>query len=718
MRAIKIRTTLLALVFASWANNLCAETGDPASSGDFYNLSLAELGQIEISIATGNSTPLDRAPATATVISASEIQAMGARNLNEVLETVPGLHVSLSSLSRLDSVYSIRGIHTGFNSQVLLLLNGIPVQYSLQGGRPTLFRLPVANIARVEVIRGPGSAVYGADAYAGVINVITKDAAEIDAPEAGVRMGSFGTRDTWVQGATEWNNIAIAFGMAYQETDGDPDRLVDQDLQTILDGVMGTNASLAPGSLSTRYQLLDTHLSLSTKQTQANLWSWVSRDAGVGAGGAQALDPEGFDDSKLFLMDINHHFSAGSSVWDNSIRLSHLYYDIQTVFRLFPPNSLLPISAEGNVDFTDFDGVVMFPDGLYGNPGGSMGDTLLEGVSLYTGLNHHRFRVAVGARRQELNPRETKNFGPGVINGSESVVDGALTDVSNTPYVYLADSKRNLRYLSLQDEWQMVSNLALTTGLRYDDYSDFGGTTNPRIALVWTASEKLTTKLLYGSAFRAPSFAELYFKNNPVSLGNTLLKPERIDTQELSFNFRATSTFQTAITLFTYQAKDMIDFIPDEFATTKTAQNALNQNGKGLEWEINWRPLPQLQVSSSYAWQDAENVSTKKTIVDAPGQQFKLNANWEIVPRWHLNTQLNWVGDRQRSSGDLRPAIADYTLLNFTLHRKQILRDLDLSFAIRNATNEDAREPSSGTIPDDYPLESRSAWLGFTYTFR
>ncbi len=718
MRVIRIQTIPLAFSLIFLVNSLCAETGTPSSPDDFYNLSLAELGQVEISIATGNSTPLDRAPATASVIYAAEIEAMGARNLNDVLETLPGLHVSISSLSRLDSVYSIRGIHTGFNPQVLFLLNGIPVQYSLQGGRPTLFRMPVANIARVEVIRGPGSAVYGADAYAGVVNIITKDAAAMEGAELGARSGSFGARDLWAQGATEWNDVAIAFGMSYQETDGDPDRVVSSDLQTALDQILGTNASLAPTALSTRYELLDTHLSLSTGQTQINLWNWISRDAGVGAGGAQVLDPLGSDDSKLVMLDIGHQLNKGSSAWDNSFRLSHLYYDIQTTFRLFPPGVLLPISGEGNVDFVDFEGMVSFPDGLFGNPGGRMGDTRLEWVSLYTGLDAHRFRIALGARRQTFDPRETKNFGPGVIDGSDPVVDGTLTDVSNTPYVYLADSERNLRYLSLQDEWQMTTDLALTAGLRYDDYSDFGGTTNPRIALVWTANEKFTTKLLYGSAFRAPSFAELYFKNNPVSLGNTALKPERIDTQELSFNFLATQTLQTSITFFTYKATDMIEFMPDERATTKTAQNALDQNGKGIEWEANWKPWTQLQIGGSFAWQDAENAHTQAAIADAPQQQFKLNTNWEIAPRWHLNSQLNWVGDRARAVGDARPAIADYTLLNFTLHRKQLLPDLDLSFAVRNATDEDAREPSSGSIPDDYPLESRSMWLGLTYTFR
>src|SRR3954470_20790443 len=107
---------ILPAVICALSASVFADAKQTAAPTDFYNLSLAELGQVEISIATGNSTPLDKAPATAAVIYAAEIEAMGARNLDEVLETVPGLHVSLSSLNRIDSVYSIRGIHTGFNS--------------------------------------------------------------------------------------------------------------------------------------------------------------------------------------------------------------------------------------------------------------------------------------------------------------------------------------------------------------------------------------------------------------------------------------------------------------------------------------------------------------------------------------------------------------------------------------------------------------------------
>jgi iron complex outermembrane receptor protein len=716
MRVIRNQTIPLALALAGLASGVNAEPG-ARSSDDFYNLSLAELGQIEISIATGNSTPLDRAPATATVISAGEIQAMGARTLNDVLETVPGLHVSLSSLSRLDSIYSIRGIHTGFNPQVLLLMNGVPVQYNAQGGRPTLFRLPVTSIERVEVIRGPGSAVYGADAYAGVINVITKDVAAIDATRIGGGLGSFNSRDLWLQTAGDWNDIGIALNVSYQESDGDDQRRVNSDLQSALDAGLGTDASLAPGALSTRYQLLDTHLTLTSERVQLNLWNWYSTDAGVGAGAAQALDPVGRDDSELWQGDFTYRLNRDTSVWDNSIRVGYFHYDQESRFVLLPPGTKLLIGSDGNLDFQNPVGLVEFTDGYLGRPGGLAEDSQLDLVSLYKGCDTHRIRLAIGTRYQSIAPREQKNFGPGVIDGTESMVDGTLTDVSDTEHVFLADSSRTINYVSLQDEWQLATDLQFTAGVRHDDYSDFGSTTNPRMALVWAANDRLTTKLLYASAFRAPSFLEQFSKNNPVSIGNPDLEPERIDTAELAFAYSFNAKVTTNLTLFEYRAKDMIEFIPDELATTKTADNARDQDGRGFELELNWKPSAQLHFATSYSQQDAKDAYTDAAIPDAPGQQLKANVNWEFLPLWFLYGQLNWVGDRQRPVTDLRPEISDYTLMDITLRRKNIMPKLDASLTLRNLTDEDAREPSSGEIVDDYPLESRSIWLELRYSF-
>ncbi len=706
---------LLPLAAAIGCLTVHAETS--SAPVDVYNLSLAELGQVQISIATGNSTPLDKAPATASVVYAAEIEAMGARTLDDVLKSIPGLHVAPSALSRLDSVYSIRGIHTGFNSQVLLLVNGLPVQSTFQGGHPAMLRIPAVNIARVEVMRGPGSAIYGADAYAGVINVITKDSSSIETTKVSGSVGSFGAREISLQSAGEWNGIAMALDMSYQQTDGDDSRRVDTDFQTTLDAMLKTHASLAPGALSTRYQIFDTHLALSGERWQFNLWNWLSSDAGIGAGGAQALDYEGHDDNHLVMADATYHFDGGGQAWDNSIRLSDLYSDHTTSFILFPAGAKIPIGSDGNINFAKPAGLVSFPDGLRGKPGQVTNDSQLEFISIYNGWDSHRLRFSLGTRYQTYNGSEDKNFGPGVINGTQPVVDGHLVGVDDTPYIFLADHNRRVRFLSLQDEWKLLADLTLTAGLRYDDYSDFGDTTNPRLALVWGVNEDLTAKLLYGSAFRAPSFSDLGQKNNPVSLGNPNLNPEQIDTVELAFSYRLNQNLQASLTFFDYEAKDVIEFLSDANGVTKTAQNARDQDGDGFELELSWKPMSQLRLSSSYSKQDATDAKTHTPIADAPGKQYKLNADWEFAHNWFFNSQLDRVADRARAQGDKRAPIADYTWVNLTLRAKDIVPDLDLSLAVRNATDADAREPSSGRIAKDYPLESRSGWLELRYSF-
>ena len=145
-----------------------------ANALDEEDLALA-FGDAEfISIATGRSQSIATAPAVASVITANDIKAIGATDLDQILETIPGLHVSNSGAG-LVPIYVIRGIDTDTNPQVLLLINGIPITNVYLGNRSQVWGgMPVNDIARIEIIRGPGSAVYGADAFAGAINIVTK----------------------------------------------------------------------------------------------------------------------------------------------------------------------------------------------------------------------------------------------------------------------------------------------------------------------------------------------------------------------------------------------------------------------------------------------------------------------------------------------------------------------------------------------------------------
>lgn len=686
-----------------------------------------------ISIATGTYKPIHLAPSVASVITAKDIKVSGARTLDEALETVPGLHVSLDPY-RNGSVYSIRGIHTAWNSQVLLLVNGLPFNEFLTGSRPPLFRLPVDNIARIEVVRGPGSAVFGADAFAGVINVITKEGDDIDGSVVGARTGSFDTQDVWLQHGADYNGWNVGLSLEYSSSDGDGDRIVNSDLQTLLDlplasGGYGNNsASTAPGTLESRYRLLNT--SITAKRDQWNIWfnSWNLSDAGIGPGVAQALDPVGSQEGDQYSLVLDYDDQITTD-WQLNSRLSYRTYDQQSVYRILPPGAEVPIGADGNMYifglpapanacavptihpvYGTSDCMVSFPDGLWGNPGGEMTETRFEVAGLYQGWQDHLLRLAVGTDRDELVANETKNFGHPGVDGSVTLIDGTLTDVSGTTYVFSPDVTRKVYYLSVQDEWRLGRDWELTAGIRYDDYSDFGSTTNPRLALVWATRYNLTSKLLYGRAFRAPSVTELYFQNNPVTIGNMNLEPEELDMLELVFDYRPSFDVQTMLSFFAYQADKLI-----ELDSNFVSQNMRKQDGHGLELEATWQASNDVQIKGNFALQYSEDSNTGAVVHNAPRRQLFIAANWRATPIWSLHAQANWVADRARAVGDARTSIADYTTVDMALRYQPQNQAWQLAVSAKNAFDEDAREPSDGTIPDDYPLAGRSIYLEARY---
>ena len=199
------------------------------------------------------------------------------------------------------------------------------------------------------------------------------------------------------------------------------------------------------------------------------------------------------------------------------------YYDIKEYGD--PAYTLFPAGAFGGA----------FPNGMIGNPGHSERHTHASVSAFYTGFDQHRIRIGTGYRIEDMYEiQETKNY-----DAAFNPLPGGLTDVSGNPaLVYMLPHTRNVSYVFAQDEWSFARDWALTAGVRHDHYSDFGGTTNPRLALVWNAAYNVVVKAMHGTAFLAPSFAELYAINNPVDTGNPNLKPETITTDELAFSWQ------------------------------------------------------------------------------------------------------------------------------------------------------------------------------------
>ncbi len=190
----------LATVMVCWAKP--AASTEEASGGnhnraatseqeEFGGLDLSQLARIRIVTATRHSLPLRKAPAIATVITAEAIRNMGARNLLDVLRMVPSFGVSVDT----DGIpmLEVRGIRTFYSEKVLVMIDGHSQNRNKNDSAFFNFAdmLPVENIKQVEVLRGPASALYGDSAFVATVNVITRDAAEINGLEVKGGAGSF-----------------------------------------------------------------------------------------------------------------------------------------------------------------------------------------------------------------------------------------------------------------------------------------------------------------------------------------------------------------------------------------------------------------------------------------------------------------------------------------------------------------------------------------------
>ncbi|WP_256470527.1 TonB-dependent receptor plug domain-containing protein [Alkalimarinus coralli] len=702
------------------ASGVATANDDPFGGSDsLWDIPLDELGQVRVtSLATGTETPLDKAAAVATVITEDDIIAMGATDIDQVLETVPGLHVNRSNQTYTPK-YTFRGITSLLNPQALMLVNGIPVTSAAFGNRGNVWGgMQIKTISRIEVIRGPGSALYGADAFAGVINIVTKDRNNINGTQAGLRAGSFNTQAGWVQtGFTTDRNLDIGFVLEYQTTDGQHEQ-VDQDIQSNLDSAFGTNASLAPGGVNTGVKSTDMRLDIKKDDLRFRVGYQGRFNVETGPGVSESLDPVGQFASNRINTDISYLFKDVAPGFDVESRASY-FYNTQEVEKgsvLFPAGTAWPDLSASPPGST----LATFNNGIIGEPEYKEEQARFDLSSVYRGIDNHHLRIGTGFFWGDLyETKESKNFDVAFTPAGPLLQPKAsgLTDVSDTSEVFLPEKDRTSYYLFIQDEWQVADNWQLVTGVRYDDYSDFGDTVNPRAALIWATTDSITTKLLYGRAFRAPSIAELFATANPVALGNSDLEPETIDTYELALSQQVNREWLYSVNLFYYSIDDYIDFVPSTGGNI--AQNIGERTGKGGEFELQYDPTSELRIIANYAYQRATDDNTDKLVGEAPNNQVYGRTEWSFMPQWQSSLQINWVGEQKRAASDTRNTpVDDYITVDVTLRKQNVVDKLDATLMVKNIFDESVVEPSAvGGIPSDYPMAGISLYGEIAYNF-
>ncbi|MFC1524379.1 TonB-dependent receptor plug domain-containing protein [Thermodesulfobacteriota bacterium] len=652
---------------------------------DLLKMDFEELFEVEVSLATRSPLPINKAPAIAKVITADEIRASGARNLIDVLERVPGIGISRVFYSTYE--IEVRGIRSIRSETVKLMVDGHSLNQPLWGGASWNYEnISLDQVNRIEIIRGPGSALYGTGAFSGTINVVTKLGADVNETMISAGGGSFDTYRTNLAHGKQYGSVDVLTTLTYYETKG-PNLFVESD---------GIGNS---GKTDDWAEAWDAGLKVTWNDIIFNS-RFLRRRNGPYVGVTNALNDESRLETDQFFLDLSFSRSV-TEKWDINAKAYYDYFDLTFQWEVFPEGfAFAPIPA-----FT-------YPDGMLGTPHTKNKWYGFELASTYKLTPQNTITLGGGYEKaQNYDITHHANFDPNTLMNL-----GSYQNISSwANWSQLAE--REIFSIFLQDEWEVINDVRLTLGVRYDHFSDFGDTNNPRFGLVWNPTQDVDLKLLYGRAFRAPSFDELYSDNNPAAIGNISLEAEVMQTWEMALGYRPIKRSGINLTAFHNNYKDKIDLVPTGTPGQLQFKNTGDMTVYGLETELTYR-WSQIDIYANHTWQRPEDDTTRKRIANVPTYRVNFGLNMRIGKQVKGNINALFVGDRPRAEGDSRSAADAYERVDTTLIFMNFYQSLELRTSIYNVFDETYAYPAAAnTLQNDYPTEGRSLFLEARYTF-
>ncbi len=654
------------------------------SAGDLTEMGIEALMNVRVSTANRSLEFLEKTGSSVTVITEGQIRRMGARNLIDILAAVPGLGLTRNFVGQHE--IEVRGVKTLFSEKVLVLLDGHSLNNQLQNGgfEWGWGKLAADNVKRVEVVRGPGSALYGANAFLAVINVITRDAADIDGTRVTFGGGSFSTLQTNVQFGQKIGKTNLAFNYSVLDSNGDR-------------GSMGADVVGAAGQ--TRDDTFINDLDLKADHGNLSFRSrYARRASGPFVGAANALNDESVQRYKDWFAEVKYRHAV-----NEKLRIEP---------RLFHDSSRYKNSWEL---FTEgaFGGA--FPDGLLLQSHQRLTKSGAEVVGYYDARANNKVVFGATAEQQRSGGIfDGRNFDAATF----APLAGGFQNVTGIPAQVFADP-HNATALAVfaEDIWDVRKDFRLILGGRFDRYSNIGSSFNPRASATWEIKEGYNLRFLYGTAFRAPTFAELYNKNNPVLLGNPALQPEEIDTLELGVSGQVSKRLSGKLTGFNSKIKNLI-------AAGVPQVNAGGAKVTGIEGELNYAFGSRITASLNQTYQNAQDRTANRRMADTPQHRTNLAVTAALPKDWTLFTHYQFKGITTRTATDARPNVPSYGLLNLALSSGDKFlgrKGMQFTLGIQNLLDKSYSDPSPqsgfGVFNSDYPRSGRALHAQISYKF-
>lgn len=670
-------------------------------SQDFADLDLGALieGGVTSRLASGRQERIDEAPGIVTVLTREEIRNLGLRTLEEVLQTLPGVFIQHDPLGRVRiTIRAAPTSETGTSSEnVLLLFNGHPLNEPLGSGATSVnLDIPADDIEQLELLRGPGSVLFGDGALGGVISVTTR-LGDLDGIEASVGLGSFGTQRHYVRVGSVIGDFAISGFVYFYDTDGA--RLeIPRDRQSSIDDLLGPAGvppvSLAPGLAPTDRREVETSYRVAFREYALN-FRFRREVGGNYVGFNQTLGERGTLDNKQWFVDLSWKRKTGQG--DLAFRLAYEQDERFEVHTATPPKFTLPGET-----------AIVFPDGIvYQSDQGVRrfgGQAVLDTTF---GLEHAFLAGASLQREQTFALDAQANF--------DFVKLEPLAEFRPLDNVF-TESGRSILGAWAQDTWTRNS-VSVTGGARLSHYGQGGTLLSPRLAVVWQPAE-VTLKFLYGRSFRAPTLSELNF-NVPGFLGNTALEPVRMDTIE-AFAVYQLGDLRLNGGLFLGFVRDSIrpaSPLASPFAPA-TLVNGPGYDTRGLEIEGLYPFGVENSIFGNYTFQRADDVESGGPAAGIPAHLLNLGATVSAGSHFLITPTLVVRGTTPRLEADPRREVPAYALFNVSFRLQKLHQNLEFVATLQNLFDKAYFDPSpvSG-VPGDYPRPGRSILIHATYTF-
>jgi outer membrane receptor for ferrienterochelin and colicins len=634
-----------------------APAQDARAAAHLADMSLEDLMLIKIDSvqgASGFNQKVTEAPASVTIITSEEIQRYGYRTLADILRNVRGFYVGYD---RNYSYLGVRGfgLPGDYNSRIALLVDGHRLNDNIFDSAPfgTEFPIDVDLIDRVEVIRGPNSSLYVASAFLGVINIITKQGRELQKLSVAAQAGSYDTYQGRASYGNRFNNgLEMLVSGSFYDSHGQ-DQLFFKEFDT-----PATHNGIAVNADDDEFHQFFGNVSWGDFTLHG---VYGSRDKGIPTApfgsvfnvtGTRTIDERDYLD-----LNYSHKFSGG---WNFA---SRTYYDR-----------------------ADNDGTYINDYSALGGPSRVLNKNFSHGQSW--GEEVTVSRQVFGAQRLSAGFEYRDNFQQ----------DQGNYDLQ--PFVQYFSDRRSTDIFSVygQDEIHLRKNLILNLGLRYDHYATFGGTTNPRAAVIYNPWERTTFKLLYGQSFRAPNLFELFY-NAPGNEADPSLRPETVKTMELAWEQSLAGHFRIEVSGFYYPIHGLISEQIDPADGFAFFANAGSLDLRGADFAV-WRSLPGgLEASASYSFQDVTNPSTGMAITNSPKHIVQASLSVPVIKRKiFASMDLQYVSKRATLTGQYAGA---YAVPNFTLFSRNVLKRWEISASLYNAFNQNYADPAGNGLVEN-----------------